>query len=166
MDRQGTSRSGIAPDRLDLPTIRNLILAVLRAGLIVVALLVSIVGIPWAIRQLIRYQMIPQVVALESATPRTALARSSALVQGRWWWTASVIAVMQFVIAVAGISTALVVLVLFTSIPLWLFSVLSAVIYVVLIPVGAAAMAYVYGNLAARSAIIADRPAPQAEVVG
>ena len=46
-----------------------------------------------------------------------------------------VIAAMQVVFAVAGIGAALLVLVLVTSIPLWLFSVLSSVIYVVLVPV-------------------------------
>ena len=43
--------------------------AVARALLIVLGLLVSIVGIPWGIRQLIRYQLAPQVVAVEGATP-------------------------------------------------------------------------------------------------
>ncbi len=156
MERQAWDRGRVA--WLDRETLGRLIVAVLRAALIVVALLLSIVGIPWALRQLIRYQLVPQAVALEGHDPRTALERSSALVRGHWWWTAGVIAVMQMAIAFVGLGTALLVLVLVTSIPLWLFSVISSTIFVVLIPVGAAAMAYVYGTLSARSvaAIAAD----------
>ena len=75
------------------------------------------------------------------------------------------IAVVQVVFAVAGLGAALLVLVLATSIPLWLFSVLSSAIYVVLVPVGAAAMAYVYGTLCARATAgpsAAPEPAPVA----
>jgi hypothetical protein len=137
---------------LDRASLLRLVRAVLRAALIVVVLLLSIVGIPWAIRQLIRYQLVPQAVVLEGAEPRAALARSSQLVRGRWWWTAGVIAVLQFAIGLLGFGFSLTVLVLVTSIPLWLFNVLSAMIFVVLIPVGAAAMAYVYGTLVTRPA--------------
>jgi hypothetical protein len=136
---------------IDVPTLKRLLATVLRAALIVVALLVSLVGIPWAIRQLVRYQLVPQVVALEKATGKHALERSSTLVRGRWWWTAGVIAVLQAVIWIAGLGSSVLILVLVTSIPLWLFSVLSALILVVLVPVGAAAMAYVYGTLTSRA---------------
>ena len=151
--------------KLDNATLGRLLLAVLKAGLIVAALMISVVGIPWAIRQLIRYQLVPQAVALEGAGSGDALRRSSQLVTGRWWWTAAVIAVVQVVFAVAGLGAALLVLVLATSIPLWLFSVLSSAIYVVLVPVGAAAMAYVYGTLCARATAgpsAAPEPAPVA----
>jgi hypothetical protein len=90
-------------------------------------------------------------VAVEGAVGKDALARSTALVRGRWWWTAGVIAVVQAVIWIAGLGAGLLILVLVTSIPLWLFSVLSSLVLVVLVPVGAAAMAYVYGTLASRA---------------
>jgi hypothetical protein len=149
LDREGWDRGHRFG--LDASTLKHLLATVLRGALIVVALLVSIVGIPWAIRQLVRYQFVPQVVALEQTTGKPALARSSALVRGRWWWTAGVIAVLQAVIWLAGLGTSVLILVLVTSIPLWLFSVLSALILVVLVPVGAAAMAYVYGTLTSRA---------------
>jgi hypothetical protein len=142
---------------IDPATLRRLIAAVLRAAVIVVALLVSLVGIPWAIRQLVRFQLVPQVVALEGAGGEQALARSSALVRQRWWWTAGVIAVVQAVIWITGLGAGLLVLLLVTAIPLWLFSILSALILVLLVPVGAAAMAYVYGSLAS----IADADAAE-----
>ena len=44
----------------------------------------------------------------------------------------------------------LVIVLLTTSLPLWLFNVVTSLIYVALVPVGAAGMTYVYGTLAAR----------------
>ena len=73
--------------------------------------------------------------------------------RGRWWWTAGVVFLMQVIVAVAGIGAALLVLLTATMIPLWLFNIVSALIFVVLTPVGAAAMTYVYGTLAARDAV-------------
>jgi hypothetical protein len=64
-------------------TLGRLIGAVLRAALIVSALMISVIGIPWAIRQLVRYQVVPQVVALEGLHGRAALLRSSDLVRRR-----------------------------------------------------------------------------------
>lgn len=133
---------------VDGATLARAVAAALRGAVVVIALMVSIIGIPWAIRQLVRYQVTPQVIALEEVPSARALKRSSELVQGSWWWTAGVVALIQIVIAIAGIGTALIVLVTVTAIPLWLFSVLSSVIYVVLVPVAAAAMTYVYGTLA------------------
>jgi hypothetical protein len=145
LDRQAWDRSRTLG--IDAATLGRLLVTVLRAALIVVGLLVTVLGIPWAIRQLVRYQLAPQVVAVEGASGKRALDRCTELVRGSWWWTAGVIAVVQAVIWIAGLGTGLLILVLVTSIPLWLFSVLSALILVVLVPVGAAAMAYVYGTL-------------------
>jgi hypothetical protein len=60
-----------------------------------------------------------------------------------------VVFVMQAIVAIVGVGAALVVLLTATMIPLWLFNIVSALILVVLTPVGAAAMTYVYGTLAA-----------------
>lgn len=151
---------GGAPDfakvRLDGSEVRRLVRAVARATVVVVGLLISVVGIPWAIRQLVRYQVVPQVIALEGADGRQALARSTALVRQRWWWTAGVIAVVQALIAIGGIAMALVVLLAFPGLPLWFFHIASASIYVVSMPLAAAAMTYVYGSLAATEAASAD----------
>ena len=141
---------------IDGATLRRLLVSVTRAALVVVALLVSVVGIPWAIRQLVRYQVVPQIVALEGADSGDPLRRSSSLVRGRWWWTAGVVFVLQAVVAIAGLGAALVVLLTATMIPLWLFNVISALIFVVLTPVGAAALTYVYGTLATRADQVGD----------
>ena len=63
---------------------------------------------------------------------------------------------LQAVVAIAGLGAALVVLLTATMIPLWLFNVISALIFVVLTPVGAAALTYVYGTLATRADQVGD----------
>ena len=85
---------------IDGATLARSMAAALRGAVIVIALLASIIGIPWAIRQLVRYQVAAQCVALEEASPGRALKRSSELVQGRWWWTAGVVALIQIVITI------------------------------------------------------------------
>jgi hypothetical protein len=57
--------------------------------------------------------------------------------------------VLQAFVALVGLVAATVVLLTVTMIPLWLFNVVTAAIFVVLVPVGAAALTYVYGTLAA-----------------
>lgn len=161
----GEGIAGPTTVRLDAAELRRLLVAVARAAFVVVGLLISVVGIPWAIRQLVRYQVVPQVIALEGAGSRQALDRSSALVRRRWWWTAGVIAVVQSLIAIGGIAMALVILLAFPGLPLWFFHVASASIYVVSMPLAAAAMTYVYGSLVARSAD-SDEPPPNATGAG
>jgi hypothetical protein len=146
-DRSDWARDFNRP--LGTEMLKTLLITVAKSTVIVIALLASIVGIPWGIRQLVRYQVAPQVIAIEQADPAGALRRSSDLVSGRWWWTAGVIASLQAIFGIAGFGTAVIVLLL-TSLPLWLFNVVSSLIYVALVPVGAAAMTYVYGTLAAR----------------
>jgi hypothetical protein len=161
MDRGGWERGRAIG--LDIRTLGQLLWHVMRAAVIVIALLVSVVGIPWALRQLVRYQFVPQVVALESGATRDPLRRSSELVRGRWWWTAGVVAVLQAFVAMVGLVAAIVVLLTATMIPLWLFNVVTAAIFVVLVPVGAAALTYVYGTLAARNTGASDVTGPAGE---
>jgi hypothetical protein len=131
--------------------LRRLVAAVARGTVIVVALLVSTVGIPWAIRQLVRYQFAPQAVVLEGEEARGAMARSTELVRGRWWWTAAVVLGVEVAILAAGFGAAVAVLLLVRSLPLWAFNLVSSLIYIVLVPVGASAVTYAYGTLAASS---------------
>lgn len=148
----GSERSsGLNPTAviLSAQAVRRLIGAVLRAVVVVTALLISIVGIPWGVRQLVRYQLVPQVCALERLGDRDALRRSAELVRNHWWWTAGIVACIQLAVTVLGVGVALMILLTLTALPLWLFNVVSSIIYVVLVPVGAAAITYVYGNLAA-----------------
>lgn len=134
-----------------LDELRRLLAAVARASAVVLVLLLSVVGVPWAIRQLVRYQFVPHAVALERCTPTGALRRSSELVAGRWWWTAGLVLGVELVAITLGFVVAVVVLLAVPGLPLWAFNIVASVIHLVLIPIAAAAVGYAYGNLVARS---------------
>ena len=144
--------------------VRDLLRVVGRAAAIVMVLLLSVVGTPWAIRQLVRYQFAPHAVVLEGAAPRAALARSSELVAGRWWWTAGVVLGVEVVVAIVGFGTAIIVLLAIPALPLWAFNLIVSVIHLVLVPIAAAAVTYAYGTLVARSAV-AGRADEEMDVV-
>lgn len=147
------AREGSADDQrrvaLSFDEVRELLTAVTRAIVVVGALLLSIVGIPWALRQLVRYQFVPQVVALEGVPGDRALARSSELVRGRWWWIAAVVIGIEIVVTVTGFAAAIGVLLTFRTLPLWAFNIVAGVIFVALVPIGATAVAYAYGTVVA-----------------
>jgi hypothetical protein len=146
LDDAGTSRRIVPP----WAEVGRLAGAVARAAVVVGALVLSVLGIPWAIRQLVRYQFAPHAIATEGMDAGRALRRSSELVRGRWWWTAGVVLGVEIVIALLGFGFAVAVLLLVRTLPLWGFNLVSSVIFVLLVPVAAAAVSFAYGTLAAR----------------
>lgn len=147
------------PDGRLLPTrdeVRRLAVAVGTGAAVVVVLLLSVIGIPWAVRQLVRYQFVAQAVVLEGASSTGALRRSSELVAGRWWWTAGLVLGVEVVAVTAGFLVAVLVLLAVPALPLWAFNVVAAAIHLVLVPIAAAAVTYAYGDLVARSSV--DEP--------
>jgi len=74
----------------------------LRASAIVVVLIVSVVGIPFGLWFLVRYQFMAQVVVTENRSGREALTRSAQLVTGRWWHTALVLGLFNLLVATSG----------------------------------------------------------------
>ncbi|MGI9623959.1 MAG: hypothetical protein ACR2PK_14075, partial [Acidimicrobiales bacterium] len=123
-----------------------------RATLIVGGLIITVVGIPWGIRQLVRYQFLPQAVVLEGRDGRDALASSSDLVKGRWFHTALLITLFNGVVAASGMAFGLLLLVFFSSIPLWLFNALVPLIYGLTVPLTASAQTLLYGDAVAEDA--------------
>ncbi len=117
-----------------------------RSYLIVAVLLTSIIGIPWGIRQLVRYQFVAQAVTLEDQTGKQSLTRSTQLVTGRWFHTAIMSAALNALVVVSGTGTALVLLVFFSGLPLWLFSGLVSVVYAVIVPLAAIALTLLFGD--------------------
>jgi hypothetical protein len=120
-----------------------------RAFAIVAVLMISIVGIPWGIRQLIRYQFMPQAVVLEDLDGREGLARSSQLVRGRWWHTAVMVTLFNALIALSGMMIGLLLLLIVAGIPLWLFSGLVTLVYALIVPLAAVALTLLYGDAVA-----------------
>jgi hypothetical protein len=135
--------------------------AFLRAYVIVMVLLISFVGIPWAIRQLVRYQFAGQAVGVEGLGGRAALDRSSELVRGRWWHTALITAVLNGGAGAFAFVLALLLLVVASGIPLWIFSALVTLVYALAIPLAAISLTLLYGDAVAmhREDVDAREPA-------
>ena len=87
--------------------------------------------------------------------------RSTELVRGRWFHTACVAAAVNSAVLVTVLALSLLLLVLATSIPLWLFSGLVTLIYVVVVPLAAIAMNLLYGD-----AVVANEETRDGELVG
>ena len=126
----------------------------------VVILMASIIGIPWGIRQLVRYQLVPQVIVHENTDARGSLQRSTELVRGRWVHTALAAAAINGMMFVTVTGLSLLLLVGAASIPLWAFSALTSLLYMLVAPLAAIAMNLLYGD-----AVAAAEEAPAAELV-
>jgi len=127
-----------------------------RATVIVYGLMITIIGIPWAIRQLVRYQFMPQAVTLEELDGTEALARSTELVKGRWFHTFVMVLLFNGLAGAASLGLGLVILVLSGGLPLWLFSALVTTVYVVIVPLTAVAQTLLYGDAVAEHEGLAE----------
>ena len=131
---------------------------------IVVGLAITIVGIPWAIRQLVRYQFLPQVVVLEGGDGRSALARSSELVRGRWWYIAGMLTMFNLLIGAVVVVISLLVLIVISGLPFWVYTGVVALIQAFVVPFAAVAQTLLYGDsVEAREEQISHAASPQAD---
>lgn len=166
LDRNETGLDGA---RLAISTTwlhrRALAAGFVRSFATVFVLLVSFVGAPWGIRQLVRYQFLPQAVMFEERDGRGALERSSELVRGRWWHTALVVVVVNTAAGLVAMVAALLLLVLVSGIPLWIFSGLVSLVYALVSPLAAIAMSMLYGDARAETEAGAI-PEPESAGVG
>ena len=112
-------------------------------------LTLTVVGIPVAVTMLGRWAVAVQVAALEGARPGEALARSRALVRGRWWRTAAIAATINLAGAASGPVVGIV-LMFTTTLPLATINAVSSAVFVVVMPLAGAALAFLYGDLVAR----------------
>ena len=134
--------------------------ALIRSFAIVFVLLVSVLGIPWAIRQLVRYQFIAHVVMGEGRSGKEALGRSSELVRHRWFHTAVIAAALNGAVGLVALVVALLILVIAAGLPIWMFSALVSLVYALVVPLAAIAMSLLHGDA------VAERTgAPRAELV-
>ena len=100
---------------------------------------------------------------LEDLDGRAALARSAELVRGRWWHTAAVIAVFNTIVIAASIGLGIVLLVLVSQVPLWLFTVLMTLMFALVSPLSAVVITLLYGNpIAENQGAAAADPDPAA----
>jgi len=145
----GDGRSAVDSAKLTWRRRHALAGGFVRSFAVVSVLLISVVGIPWGIRQLVRYQFLPQAVMVDELDGKAGMARSSELVRGRWFHTGVMIAVFNGLLAISSIVFGLVVLVVFTGLPLWLFSAFTTLIYGLFTPLTATAQTLLYGDAVA-----------------
>jgi hypothetical protein len=90
----------------------DLVWTLARGWLIVLALTISIIGLPWAINRSVRWMFGSQAAVLGGIRGKTALDESATAVRGRWWQAAANGAVLAFIGAAPGVIVALLLLIL------------------------------------------------------
>lgn len=155
--------SGIDALRAVAARRRELLSALGRAIAVVAVLAISVVGLPFALRQLVRYQFLAQAVMVDGCDGRAALTRSSSLVRGRWFHTAVAVAVLNLGIVVVATLVGLLLLVVLQMLPLWAFSLLVTLTSALVVLLAATAQTLLYGDAVAEHAGL---PAAGSAVVG
>ncbi len=72
--------------------------------------------------------------------------RSGELVRKRWWHTALVTLAVAVLINVFGLIVGLLVLIVFTGLPIWALSVVVVMCNLLVMPFGALVMTFLYGD--------------------
>ncbi len=144
--------------------------ALARASVVVIGLGITIVGLPWAIRQYVRYQVATATIVFEDQTPVGALRRSSELIHGRkrWWHTALVVVTIQAAMAGLGALAGLSFLIVANGLPLAVYPAITSAAGALVLPYLAASTALLYGNVVAESQADPDASAdsdPETEAV-
>ena len=120
--------------------------ALLRVFVIVLLLFITVVGIPWAIRQAVRWIFVQQAIILEGANVDAALRSSSEAVIGSWWRTLGI----SIVIAVIGSVPAVIAGALFRLAPVLVSGTVNAAVNAALLPFFVIATTMLYFDLKAR----------------
>jgi hypothetical protein len=108
----GTAPSVRRSFREGFARIPDLVWTLARGWLVVLALTISIVGIPWAVNRSVRWMFGAQAAILTGIRGKTALAASAGAVRGHWWQAAAQGAVLAFLGAAPGVIVALALLIL------------------------------------------------------
>jgi hypothetical protein len=120
----------------------------LKALAIVTLLSITIVGIPWAIRNGYRWAFIEEAVLIDGASRRDATASSVRAVDGRWWNTFFRLATLGAVGFIAAPAVAFVLL-FWSSLGVSVINLVAALVFVAITPFVAIGQALVYFDLAA-----------------
>ena len=129
--------------------IRELLSGIVRVMVIVGLLLVSVVGIPWGVRQIVRYQFLAPATMLEELHGSGALDRSTELVRGRWFHTAGVFMLLNAFVGLVAGAAGLLLLMALSGVPLWLFSIIVSASSALIVPWSSIGAVLLYGDAAA-----------------
>jgi len=124
--------------------------AQLRATLALIAMAITIVGIPFAAWKYVSWLFLQQQILFEDKTVRGAFRGSSDLVRGRWWYALRVAAVFWLIGTVTGpvLGFALI----FANISLLLINAIGALVFALLVPYIAIGRTLLYFDLEAEAA--------------
>jgi hypothetical protein len=122
--------------------------AILRAAFHVLLLLITLIGIPWAIQRSVRWLFVEQAVMLDAADWKGALSVSAGAVEGSWWRTLGI----WILITVIAIVPPAVVGALFILAPPVVSGTASATANAALLPFAVTAATLLYVDLQVRKA--------------
>jgi len=122
-----------------------------RQFAISVLLVLTVVGIPYAIYRLIRTSLFAQACVLERDTARDSLRTSADLTRGQWWRTFGFTALIDALAILSGPILGVAILLL-TSSSLTFINITGALIYALTVPAAAIALTLYYFDLQTRRA--------------
>jgi hypothetical protein len=142
---------GVTPDfesayRRVLPLVGRLLATALRVLVIVVALAITIVGIPFAIYFVIRWAFFAQAVIIEGKSWTEATTLSGNVVRGSWWRTLGIL----FVVGLLASLPAAAVSLIFSAAAPVAASLAVSVVGVIALPFSAAAETLLFFDLQSR----------------
>jgi hypothetical protein len=127
----------------------GLLVARLKALAIVVLLAITVVGLPWAIRQAIRWAFIEESMLLDGAPSRDALATSARAVDSHWWHAFRCLLVLGLLGYLVGPAIAMALL-LASSASVSAINLVSSLVFAAVAPFVAVCQALLYFHLTAR----------------
>jgi hypothetical protein len=129
-----------------LPAFGRLFVTALRIFIVVVALAITVVGIPFAIYFMIRWVFFAQAIVIEGESSSGATDLSARIVQGHWWRTFGILIMVGLL---ASVPAAVVSLVFSAAAPV-AASLATGVVGVVVLPFSAGAETLLFFDLQAR----------------
>jgi hypothetical protein len=138
-----------------------LISAVVRAGLMVAVLALTVVGAPFAIERGVRWVFIPQVCMLDDQPPAGPLSESAQTTRSSWWRTFALTSDMNLPVIVLALVVGVLFLFLVSSAPLYFVELTSSCVFALAYPYVGVATTLLYFDLALSRA----EPVPSSEPV-
>ncbi|MCJ7491989.1 MAG: hypothetical protein MUP15_07565 [Dehalococcoidia bacterium] len=142
---------GVAPDFNSvygrvLPRVGTLFLTALRVAVIVLALCLTIVGIPFAIYFMVRWVFFTQTIIIDGETSGNATMASADIVQGSWWRTFGILIMVGILASLPAAAVSL----LFSAASPVAANLASAVVAVVVFPFSAGTLTLLFFDLQSR----------------
>jgi hypothetical protein len=146
---RGAPAGFVAAYRATVRRFWRLVFGQLLANVLVIALMVTVIGIPIAIWKYIGWQFVQQEILFEDKSIRAAFRGSSAVVRGRWWRTLRVAGFFWLISLIAGPVLGFVLI--FANVSLTWVNVVGSLVFALLVPYVAIGRTLLYLDLSARA---------------